>query len=325
MKINQLMFLYAVEEMSFTRAAQRACVTQQCLSSHISRLEQQYGTKLFNRSPRLSLTSAGEALYKAFTQIKRIEENIAQELSSDSRNIKGTLVMGIPSGRAQVIIPNFFAAYRQIYPNITLNIVLGQTEAMSGMLKNGTLDLFLGVSTAPAQDFDTDYILDDEIYLVATEEFLTRHLGSWKKERQTISPEEISSLPLALNPEISTVKRIVLDYLTKYKITPNVLCEIADYSTKFLMCQAGQIAFFSPSSLLLQNSFQNSQKDIRQRRIIPLRPDGMTITARIELVRSKNHYLPKYVEPLRKVFVDTYRANYRQIHDFLSSRTLAQK
>ena len=39
MTTNQQMFLYAVEEMNFTRAAERAFVTQQCLSDHIRRLE----------------------------------------------------------------------------------------------------------------------------------------------------------------------------------------------------------------------------------------------------------------------------------------------
>jgi hypothetical protein len=54
-------------------------------------------------------------------------------------------------------------------------------------------------------------------------------------------------------------------------------------------------------------------------------PARLTVTARIELVRNKNHYLPQYVEVLRKIFVDTYRANYQQIHNFLSSRNFSQK
>ena len=56
MTTNQQMFLYAVEEMNFTRAAERAFVTQQCLSDHIRRLEKNYNVKLFDRTPKLKLT-----------------------------------------------------------------------------------------------------------------------------------------------------------------------------------------------------------------------------------------------------------------------------
>lgn len=48
MTTNQLMFMYAVEEMSFSKAAQKAFVTQQCLSNHIHRLEVSCGVKLLN-------------------------------------------------------------------------------------------------------------------------------------------------------------------------------------------------------------------------------------------------------------------------------------
>ena len=53
MTTNQLMFMYAVEEMSFSKAAQKAFVTQQCLSNHIHRLEVSCGVKLFERTPHL--------------------------------------------------------------------------------------------------------------------------------------------------------------------------------------------------------------------------------------------------------------------------------
>ena len=47
-------FLITVEEMNFTRAAGRLYISQQALSSHISRLEEEYGIRLFERKPALS-------------------------------------------------------------------------------------------------------------------------------------------------------------------------------------------------------------------------------------------------------------------------------
>ena len=55
-------FLTVVEEMNFTRAAERLYITQQALSGHIRRLEEHYGVTLFRRRPTLKLTAEGEAM-----------------------------------------------------------------------------------------------------------------------------------------------------------------------------------------------------------------------------------------------------------------------
>lgn len=47
------MFLLAAEELNFSRAAERAFVTPQCLSDHIKRLEEQHHVTLFQRKPKL--------------------------------------------------------------------------------------------------------------------------------------------------------------------------------------------------------------------------------------------------------------------------------
>ena len=39
MQVNQEIFLYVAEELSISKAAKRAFVSQQCVSDHINRLE----------------------------------------------------------------------------------------------------------------------------------------------------------------------------------------------------------------------------------------------------------------------------------------------
>ena len=56
------MFLLLAEELSFVKAANKAFITQQCLSDHIKRLEEKYGTKLFYRKPKIALTPAEELI-----------------------------------------------------------------------------------------------------------------------------------------------------------------------------------------------------------------------------------------------------------------------
>ena len=55
-------YLTVCHEMNITRAAKKLYLTQQTLSEHISRLEKEYGVKLFTREPQLQLTYAGEQM-----------------------------------------------------------------------------------------------------------------------------------------------------------------------------------------------------------------------------------------------------------------------
>ncbi|WP_337495839.1 LysR family transcriptional regulator [[Ruminococcus] lactaris] len=60
--------LYYFSELSkslnMTHTANRLYISQQTLSNHIQRLENFYGTPLFYRKPKLSLTSAGTEVLK---------------------------------------------------------------------------------------------------------------------------------------------------------------------------------------------------------------------------------------------------------------------
>lgn len=90
MTVNQLMFMCAVEEMSFSKAAEKSFVTQQCLSNHIQRLEKSCGVRLFERNPHLTLTEAGKILYQSYVQIRDIEETTSLKLRSEGEAVHGT-------------------------------------------------------------------------------------------------------------------------------------------------------------------------------------------------------------------------------------------
>ena len=74
-------FLITVEEMNFTRAAGRLYISQQALSSHISRLEEEYGIRLFERKPALSLTPEGEEMYFYGSRILEAERKLRAAFS----------------------------------------------------------------------------------------------------------------------------------------------------------------------------------------------------------------------------------------------------
>ena len=101
--LNLYYFSIAAEELNFTKAAKRLFISQQSLSNHISRLESEFGVVLFNRTQPVTLTDAGETLYRRSQNLldeKKQLETAMQDLR-DFR--KGELTIGISTSRGAVM------------------------------------------------------------------------------------------------------------------------------------------------------------------------------------------------------------------------------
>lgn len=90
-------FLTVVRVGSFTEAARRLYLSQQAVSKHVAKLEQDLDCTLIRRDRRrLSLTEAGEIYYKAFTQMETVLTQARQEAGKRSAGWSNTLVLGQP-------------------------------------------------------------------------------------------------------------------------------------------------------------------------------------------------------------------------------------
>lgn len=132
MQTSYQMFLLAVEEMNFTKAAKRAHVTQQSLSEHIRNLEKKLGVPLFVRRPHLSLTEAGEAFYRTLREMEQLETGCRAHLREIAGGREGHLQFGTNAARSRILLPDLFASYHQKFPNVTVNVKLGDMMNLAG-------------------------------------------------------------------------------------------------------------------------------------------------------------------------------------------------
>ena len=95
-------FAAAAEELNFTRAAKRLFISQQALSSHISKLEEYYGVRLFDRGIPMTLTDAGRALQKHAREILSSVDDYAREVQDIKNFRQGELTVGIPVTRGSI-------------------------------------------------------------------------------------------------------------------------------------------------------------------------------------------------------------------------------
>jgi DNA-binding transcriptional LysR family regulator len=135
---------------SFTKAAQSLGVTQPAVSAQIKRLQYLLGYEVLDKSaPGVSLTPRGEIVVNNARRLLSINDEILQLTSG---HMPGQSIrLGIPIDYAGSRLPGTLVRFRRQWPDISYNVSSGPVDDMLRDLKQGELDLVLGLFTdAPA-------------------------------------------------------------------------------------------------------------------------------------------------------------------------------
>lgn len=136
-----------VDQRSFTRAARALGVTQPAVSNHIKRLQTILGSELFDRSgPGLSLTPKGELIVNYARRMLSINDLILHvaEPSPSARTIR----VGVPSDFLGGNLPGLMAGFRKQWPDLRFTVQPGGLDPHLDALRQGQLDIAVGLSTA---------------------------------------------------------------------------------------------------------------------------------------------------------------------------------
>ncbi|MBB3104301.1 LysR family transcriptional regulator [Azomonas macrocytogenes] len=125
MTLRQMQVFRAVcDSRSYSRAAEEMALTQPAVSLQIRQLEALVGQPLFEYIGKtLYLTEAAEALMRASRDIFGRLESLDMQLSDLQGSLQGQLNLAIESS-AKYFTPHLFAAFRQRYPDVSLQLVV---------------------------------------------------------------------------------------------------------------------------------------------------------------------------------------------------------
>ncbi len=122
-------FLAVVEEGSFRAAAENLDTTHATVSRHIDSLESAYGTRLFKRAPDgLTLTLAGEELLPSVVQAEQAVLNGRRRVTGLDQEASGQVRVSVPPILACTFLPEIFARFSELHPDIHLNINVSNTH-----------------------------------------------------------------------------------------------------------------------------------------------------------------------------------------------------
>jgi len=193
MDSRQLRYFIAVyEQRNLSRAADQVNVAQSALSHHISNLEAEFATPLFERKSRgMEPTAAGERLYEHARIILRAMAEAETEVREGARVIAGEISIGMANSGVKAIGVALMRTVLTKYPKLKLSL----TESLSGAtlmhLMVSNVDLALVYNPPSEKELITEAVLEEEMFLVG----IPKLVG---KGKAPIRFEELNRLPLIL-------------------------------------------------------------------------------------------------------------------------------
>ncbi|MBO4213596.1 MAG: LysR family transcriptional regulator [Lachnospiraceae bacterium] len=290
-------FLVVAEEMNITRAANRLHISQQALSNHITKLEDEIGTQLFERSPGLSLTYAGARLVETSGQILDIHSQFLNEVKDLSGDIKGELTIGITYTRGQALLPLLLPAFRANHPNVNIRIEEANAVNLEDMLQHGAVDLILGFSPFFSPSAAVTELSTDRIFLAVPVSIMEQLFGDecQRKREEFSEAVDITAFknqPFILLKKGDRIRTIVDSYFKKHQIVPHVFCESANIQTAFALARKGLgIAVYPEMFLRGETTLSAAMGTDEEMDYYPL--GSSATTEHLAIAYNKDRYLPR--------------------------------
>lgn len=247
-------FSVAAEELNFTRAAKRLFISQQALSTHISKLEEYYGVKLFDRGAPLTLTEAGRALQIHAENIFRSVDDYAREVQDIKNFRQGELTIGIPVTRGTIMLPPLLSAFHQMFPQVTLHLV--EKSGTAGLVKelyDGTMDLFIGYQPEDTGGLAVVPLFEERFVVLVPNRLMKDHFGGSGRPGAGEGPvplEYFARMPFVTQNPGTMGGEVFQTICREAGIRPDVVVSTQNLITEVSLCMEGLGACVVPLTFL---------------------------------------------------------------------------
>ncbi|WP_122596257.1 LysR family transcriptional regulator [Pseudomonas viridiflava] len=172
MDLRDLTYFETIAELGHLgRAAEKLNRSQPALTKSIQRLEESFGTKLFQRDGRrIKLTPVGELLQ---ARGKELQQSIAQtqrEVRDFASGMVGNIRVGCAATMAEYLMPKLTSALLQRTPDVTFKLVIGQDDLLREALGAGQLDMIICALAPDSEGVTSFAVLEDEAVVIASKQ-----------------------------------------------------------------------------------------------------------------------------------------------------------
>jgi DNA-binding transcriptional LysR family regulator len=166
-------FARVAELKSFTAAAERLGLDRSAPSKAVSRLEDRLGVRLLHRTTRrLSLTAAGETLFRRVAGALADIETATSEVADADDRARGKLRVAVPMSFGLLHVAPALPEFLVKHPQVTLDVVL--EDRQTDLVASG-VDLALRIAKLEASSLVARRLAEVHHVLVASPAYFARH------------------------------------------------------------------------------------------------------------------------------------------------------
>lgn len=276
-------FLAVVEQMNFSKAAEKLHISQPSLSNAIKKLEQEIGSPLLERNTRnLQLTEAGELLYERANVILKNMEVLKIEM--DEVIVRGTseITIGVMES-IKHWLPKVITEYKKEYPEMMIHLVdiLG-SKRVEKSLKSYKTHLIITNQIMDDEELEVNCLYEERLVAVLP---LNHPLA--KKEKLTIA--DLSEEPFIISTGGFQTRHDILDAFEKAGKNMNIQFEIERFETAVSLVRENLGVTILPENYL---------KGPTAKTIVQKEVDCPNLRRNVYVVYLKNRHLPLAIREL---------------------------
>ena len=286
-------FKAVADKRSFSQAAKSLHISQPAISLQFQSLEENLGTRLFDRNnKRVVLTHAGKTYYKFATQIIELHEQAQKEVSELTGMVKGRVNIGASLTIGEYVLPKIAGYFLKNHPKVNLSISIANTELIVQNLLNNTMDLGLTEGTIKHSDLIIKKFMDDDLVVIIPYEH------PWSK-KDSITMDNLLSQPFILREPGSGTRQIMEDKLEAHGVHHDdlqIAMELGSTQAIKEAVEAGLgISIISKWAI---------KKDLKFKTLGMTTVEGCDFTRVFNVVYNKHHFLTQATETFIKLLQD---------------------
>jgi len=206
-------FCTVAETKSFSKTSEIIHLTQPAVSLQIQALEEKYETKLFDRSSStVTLTPAGETLYKYAKEILSLYASAEKAIGKQTGLVKGSLTIGAGSNIGNYLLPSVITDFKRAHPKIKIYLIVGNTKKVIELLNSGNIDIGLVEGDVARQRIAVKKLLSDELLLIVS----PNH--AWAKKIE-IPLSDVVKEPFIFREAGSGTRQMIEKFLARHGFT----------------------------------------------------------------------------------------------------------
>ncbi|MFT4194944.1 LysR family transcriptional regulator [Ottowia sp.] len=136
-------FLWLARLKSFRLTAEKLHITQAAISGRIATLEQEFGTRLFDRGTKeISITQQGSKVLPYAERIVRLSQELKREISDRDR-VGGLVRLGVIESIVHSLLREVTQRISAAFPNLGVELTSDTTIHLVAQLQRGDLDIMI--------------------------------------------------------------------------------------------------------------------------------------------------------------------------------------